>query len=81
MRRMLVVAVAASLLGAAWADDPKKRAPGGEPAASAGKAAEARKKEKGTPDQGPRASSPEPKGEARPDRPKPCEPVRPCPID
>ncbi len=80
---MLVVAVAASLLGAAWADDPKKAAPGGEPAASAGKGAEARKKEKGAPDQGqgPRAPSPEQKGEARPDRPKPCEPVRPCPID
>lgn len=81
MTRMLVVAVATYLLGAAWADDRQKGAPGGERAASAGKAADPKKKEKGAPDQGSRAPSPEPKGEAKPDKPKPCEPVRPCPID
>lgn len=82
MGRMFAMAAAACLLCAARADEPQKAAPGHERAASAGKAAEAEKKDAG----GPAArrsppESPAPKAEAKPEQPKPCEPVRPCPID
>ncbi len=78
MRRMLALAAATCLLGVARADEPPKSAPGGE--AAQGKATEAVKKD-GPKAAGSKAQPPAPKGDAGSEKPKPCEPVRPCPID
>lgn len=82
MRRMLAVAVAASLLGVARAGEPPKAAsaPGGEAEAPAGKAAETKKKGKGKAP-APKVQAAERKGEAKPAPEKPCEPIRPCPVE
>jgi len=81
VRRMLVVAAATCLFGAASADEAQKVAPGGEPGAPAGKEAEAGKKDGGPKAEGAKAQAPDPKAAGQPEKPKPCEPVRPCPID
>jgi len=76
MRRMLALALAATLSAAARADDkPKADAP---PApAEATKAPKADPPKAGTKDPG---AAPAPKA-AKPEAQKPCEPVKPCPID
>ena len=90
MRRMLAVAVATSLLGVARAGEPPGAADGGEAGAPAGKAAEAGakpgKKEKDGKATGRKVRPPERKGEAKageakPGAEKPCEPIRPCPVE
>lgn len=81
MRRMFAVAVAACLLGVARAGEPPRAAPAGEAAAPAGKAAAPKKKEKGAKAPAPKAQQAERKGEAKPVAEKPCEPIRPCPVE
>ena len=78
MRRVLVLAAATGLLGVASAGESQKAVPGGDPEPA--KAAEAKKKDAGAKAEGARSRPPAPKGDA-PEKPKPCEPVRPCPIE
>jgi hypothetical protein len=90
MRRLFVVALATFLFVAARADDRSRTSPeggavtpdgvGSAPTPSAGggkKKASQRAAAK------PRAlpPPPAPKGGARQEKPKPCEEIRPCPID
>ncbi len=83
MRRLLAIAVAASLLGVARAGEPPRAAsaPGGEAEAPAGKAAGPKKKGKGGKAPAPKVQAAEQKGEAKPGAEKPCEPIRPCPVE
>ena len=76
VNRMLVAALAALAISAARADEPPKAVPAPAPEAKAGKAAEEKAAKPG-----PEPKAAEPKGEAKPDKPKPCEPVKPCAID
>ena len=80
MRRMLVVAAATCLFGVASAEELQKAAPGAVPGAPA-KAVEAKKKDGGANAGEAKAPPPAPKGDGGSDKPKPCEPVRPCPIE
>jgi hypothetical protein len=78
VNKMLVAALATLALAVANADDAPKAVPAPAPEARSGKAA-GEKTEAAKPRPGPRAA--ETKGEAKPDKQKPCEPVKPCAID
>lgn len=78
MNKMLVAALATLALAVAHADEAPKAVPAPAPEAKAGKAAD-EKAQGAKPRLEPRAA--EPKGEAKPDKQKPCEPVKPCAID
>jgi hypothetical protein len=88
-RRVFVAAVAASLFAVARAGDqppPESGTPAESKAATqAQPKAVKTKKDKGSakasPSPQPRDDSPAPKGEPKQEKPKPCEPVKPCPID
>ena len=78
MKKMLVAALATLAFAIAHADEAPKAVPAPAPEAKAGKAAE-EKAQAAKPRPEPRAA--EPKNEAKPDKQKPCEPVKPCAID
>jgi hypothetical protein len=80
VKRMLVAALATSLIAAAGAEEPARTAPGPAPAEAAGKPAAAAKSKKKKDGQVRRTKAP-PKAEAKPEQQKPCEPVRPCPVE
>jgi hypothetical protein len=89
-RKMFVAAVAASLFAVARAGDQPPPAGGTGGTSAEPKAAtpvqtkaEKTKKEKGGTSSSPqpREAPPAPKGEPKQEKPKPCEPVKPCPID
>jgi hypothetical protein len=79
VRRMLVAALATSLIAVARAEEPAKAAPGAAPATATDKPAAAKNKKKK--DGQARGSKARPKAEAKPEQQKPCEPIRPCPIE
>jgi hypothetical protein len=84
MKRLLFVALAASLFAIAYAGEEPKA--GGDARETEASAPEAKPK-KERHDQATRARPRDErqpgaqKDEAKPGKPKPCEPVRPCPID
>ncbi len=82
MRRMLVAGVATLLFAVARAGEPSRTGPDN---AASGQPPAAEKKAEADParPQGARGEQRPPprKPDAKPAPPKPCEPVRPCPID
>jgi hypothetical protein len=84
MRKLLAAALVASLVGLAAADEKgaAPAAPAAAPAKGADKAAAPKKKsEKGAAAAKPVAEKPTPvQADGKPAE-KPCEPVKPCPID
>lgn len=80
MTRLLLAALAACVLGTAWADEKSGNGPaGGTPEAGERKAAADGRGDRR--DGGTRPPKETARGETKPEKQKPCEVVRPCPID